>query len=157
MCVCLFPNGHASSVQVVTTFASCKRRQVTRNLIFLLTWKCPENVQRCCRFMLSLSICFVVWRGDNKSGGWGDILCVCSDTRSHAWGPWVCQWDQQGWCEFSSSRGNETNMNRVHRACHKWEVCSQKMLLVAARTAAGVWCSLLCHHYWDTVKNRCGC
>lgn len=42
-------------------------------------------------------------------------------------------------------------------ACHKWEgVCSQKMFLIAARTAAGVWCRLHCHHYWDTVKNRCG-
>lgn len=63
--------------------------------------------------MLNLSICFVLWRGDNKSGGWGDILRVRSDTRSHEWGPWVYQWDQQGWCEFSYSQGNEINKTRI--------------------------------------------
>lgn len=101
---------------------------------------------------------FVLWRGGNKSGGWGDILRVRPNTRSHEWGPWVYQWDQQGWCEFSYSQGNEINTCVVERACHKWrEVCSEKMFLVAARTAAGVRCRLHCHHYWDTVKNRCGC
>lgn len=38
-------------------------------------------------------------------------------------------------------------MRSIYRRC----------FFVVARTAAGLWCHLHCHHYWDTVRNRCRC
>lgn len=33
----------------------------------------------------------------------------------------------------------------------------RRCFFVTARTAAGLWCHLHGHHYWDTVRNRCEC
>lgn len=58
---------------------------------------------------------------------------------------------------FSYSQGNKGTSDKtpnVSYSCHKWdEVHLQMMFFVAARTAAGLWCHLHCHHYWDTVRN----
>lgn len=60
-----------------------------------------------CRFAFS--------RGDNKSGGWGDVLRVRSNTRSHEWSPRLYQWDQQGWCEFFLLPRKEGNQWQNHK------------------------------------------
>lgn len=152
MCVCPFPNERASSVQVVTTFASYKRRLVKCNLIFSFKWRGPEIVLRCCRFMVKLLICFVLSRGDNKSGGWGDVLCVCSNTCSHEWSPWFYQWDQQRWCEFFYSHVNKETSGTITKS----DKLTEDISCCSKNTSLSLVPSTL-PPLRKYGKNRCGC
>lgn len=104
--------------------------------------------------MLKLVVSLSFFRRDDKPGGWGDFLCVRSDARSHERSSRLHQWDLQGWCESASPPVVVQIMTCI---CAVFAWTNVFLFFVAARTAAGVWCHLHCHHHRDKVTIRLRC
>lgn len=103
---CRSPDELALLVQEATTFAGCKLKQVTVISSKIQIYVTPVR-DHISFFLLKTQyqMLYFILRSYDKSGGWGDVLRVRSNTRSHERSARLHHWDLQRWRESASCVG----------------------------------------------------